>query len=187
MYKRGSNQYQKRVKRQDIGAHFAFLGSIIFFFSIGNQYYTGNFPQKAEAIISPIASPSATLAAEGSGPAQPILADQTPELVEPAHPTNPQYEEIKKEIYEVFGKDADKAMKVLSCENASLNPEAVNTAGNSPAGSRDMGIFQINEYWQGVNGKFLLDPSINIRIARKIFIDNGGSFERWTCGRKFGI
>lgn len=96
-------------------------------------------------------------------------------------------QEVKELIEEVFGKHADKAFKVLSCENASLNPKAINTAGNTPKGSRDMGVFQINEYWQGVNGKFLLDPELNVRIAWKIYKDNGYSFERWTCGRKLGI
>ena len=96
-------------------------------------------------------------------------------------------EQIRGYIKEVFGKDADKAFKVLSCENAKLNPKAVNTAGNVPAGSRDIGVFQINEYWQGVNAKFLFEPKINVMIAHKIFTDNGHSFERWTCGRKLGV
>lgn len=95
---------------------------------------------------------------------------------------------IRKEIREVFGDHADKAFAVLSCENGSLNPDAVNTAGNSPEGSRDVGIFQINEYWQGVsNINFLKDPSINIRMAWNIFRRDGYSFKLWTCGRKLGV
>ena len=86
-------------------------------------------------------------------------------------------------IKEVFGKDADRAFKLLECENRSLNPSAVNTAGNTPVGSRDIGIFQINEYWQGVNGKFLFEPTINIQIAYKIFKDSGYTFKMWSCDK----
>ncbi|MDZ4228523.1 MAG: hypothetical protein U1E54_04735 [Candidatus Levybacteria bacterium] len=92
-------------------------------------------------------------------------------------------EKIVAYIKEVFGKDADRAFKLLECENRSLNPNAINTAGNTPAGSRDIGIFQINEYWQGVNGKFLFDPKINVQIAYKIFKDSGYSFKMWTCDK----
>jgi len=94
---------------------------------------------------------------------------------------------IKDEIKQVFGNDADKAFKLLSCENGRLNPNAVNTAGNYPAGSRDIGVFQVNEYWQKVNAKFLFNPAINIRIAYQIYKDDGYSFHMWTCGRKLGL
>lgn len=96
-------------------------------------------------------------------------------------------EGVEEIIREVFGKHSDKAFKLLECENKSLNPNAVNTAGNTPAGSRDIGVFQINEYWQGVNAKFLFDPELNVRIAWKIYEDSGYSFKMWTCGKKYGI
>lgn len=94
---------------------------------------------------------------------------------------------ITREIDQVFGKDAPKAYQLLSCENHALNPDAVNTAGNFPVGSRDIGVFQINEYWQKVNAKFLFDPTINIEIAHKIYTDSGNSFRLWTCGRRLHI
>lgn len=102
-------------------------------------------------------------------------------------PTPTEHDEIVAYIKEVFGEDSDKAFKVLSCENHALNPNAVNTAGNVPAGSRDLGIFQINEYWQRTQGKFLLNWKINVLVAHQIFTDNGNTFERWTCGRKLGV
>lgn len=104
-----------------------------------------------------------------------------------ATPTPTQRDLIAAEIERVFGPDAPKAFKLLACENHALNPDAVNTAGNVPAGSRDIGVFQINEYWQKTQARFLFEPDINIRIAYKIFKDNGYSFERWTCGRKLGL
>ncbi len=99
----------------------------------------------------------------------------------------PEQQEIADFIRATFGKDADKAFQVLSCENASLNPDAVNTAGNFPAGSRDIGVFQVNSYWQDVNPKFLFDYKINVMIAKKIFDDSGRSFKMWSCGKRLGI
>lgn len=90
-------------------------------------------------------------------------------------------------IHEVFGEDAPLAFKVLSCENSAMNPQAVNTAGNVPAGSRDIGVFQINEYWQKTQGKFLFNWKINVEIAHQLFEENGKSFRLWTCGRKLNI
>ena len=53
---------------------------------------------------------------------------------------------------------------------------------------RDIGIFQINTFWQKMyNEKLLMDPAINIRIAYKLFKDNGFSFKLWTCGKVYGI
>jgi hypothetical protein len=96
-------------------------------------------------------------------------------------------EQIVNYIHEVFGKDADKAFLVLSCENKRLSPNAVNTAGNYPVGSRDIGVFQINEHWQAVQGKFLFNWKINIEIAHQLYVENGNSFKLWTCGRNYGI
>lgn len=98
-----------------------------------------------------------------------------------------QQKEIADYIRQVFGKDADLAFRVLSCENSALRPDAVNTAGNSPEGSRDIGVFQINEYWQRTQGKFLFNWRINVEIAHQLFEENGKSFKLWTCGRKLGI
>lgn len=100
----------------------------------------------------------------------------------------PEKQEIIAYVRQVFGKHADKGFKVLSCENASLNPKAVNGAGNTPEGSLDLGLWQINDYWQGVSNKrFLFDYKINTHIAWNIYEANGYTFERWTCGRKLGV
>lgn len=101
-------------------------------------------------------------------------------------PTTEQ-QQIMAYIDEIFAEDADKAYQILGCENAALNPDAVNTAGNSPAGSRDIGVFQINEYWQKTQGKFLFNWKINVEIAHQLYEENGKSFKLWTCGRKLNI
>lgn len=100
----------------------------------------------------------------------------------------PQKREIIAYVKEVFGDHADKAFAVLGCENSALNPKVVNTAGNTPVGSADVGLFQINDYWQKVgNRAFLTDYKINTQIAWNIYQANGYSFERWTCGRKLNL
>lgn len=90
-------------------------------------------------------------------------------------------------IQEVFGNDADKAFTLLQCENSSHNPDTVNTAGNYPEGSRDIGVFQINEYWQDVNPKYLFNWRINVLIAKQLYDENNHTFVMWTCGRRLGI
>lgn len=99
---------------------------------------------------------------------------------------------IQDDIRAVFGDYADDAMRVLECENKRLDPEAVNDNTTWGGVGRDHGIFQINDYWQGFrhDGKakqFLQDPAINIRVAWRIFEDEGYSFQKWTCGRTLGL
>lgn len=98
---------------------------------------------------------------------------------------NPSYTRIAAEIKRVFGPDTPKAMKLLSCENSSLNPSITNT---NAGGSIDYGVFQINNYWQKINNEaFLKDYTINIRIAYNIYTRDGDTFKLWTCGKKLGI
>lgn len=111
---------------------------------------------------------------------------ETPVASESATPT--EREEIENYIVEVFGRnDAEKAFAVIKCENSSLNPKAVNTAGNFPVGSKDVGVFQINEHWQRTQAKFLFNWKINVEIAHQLFEENGKSFKLWSCGRRLGI
>lgn len=95
----------------------------------------------------------------------------------------------------VFGKDSDKAFLLLKgngtkdacAENRYLNPKAKND--NTEWGGRgiDWGVFQINDSWQGVNPKFLLNWKVNIEVAHQLYVENGNSFKLWTCGKVYGI
>lgn len=89
-----------------------------------------------------------------------------------------EHDQIVAYITEVFGKDTPKAMKVLSCENESLNPRAVNKNRN---GSIDRGVFQINS----VHGRGDKDFSWkeNIDFAHELYVSKGNTFYDWTCGR----
>jgi len=103
---------------------------------------------------------------------------------------------IEDEIRLVFGEHADKAMLLLKgrgagtcAENRGLNPDAINTNSD---GSKDWGVFQINDHWHGFNKavnnkRYLTDPAINIRIAWRLFETSGYSFKLWTCGKAYGI
>ena len=109
-----------------------------------------------------------------------VLVTPTPPI---EHATS-QQDAIINEIREVFGKDSDDAFRILSCENKGLRPDAVNT---NTDGSKDYGIFQINNKWQGVtNVSFLTDWKINVNMAKRIF-DGRGNWSAWACAKKVGL
>jgi hypothetical protein len=92
---------------------------------------------------------------------------------------------VDAEVAQVFGAHYGKARRLLACENPALDPLAVNVNHD---GSRDIGVFQINSYWQGVsNEAFLKDYRINIRIAWNIYEHSNHTFALWSCGRKLDI
>lgn len=89
-------------------------------------------------------------------------------------------EQIIHYITQVFGKDAPDAFNILHCENRGLNPKAVNHNRN---GTRDLGIFQLNDaYWGGEEN---FDWKTNIDKAHKIF-KNGG-WSQWSCSHRIGV
>lgn len=126
-------------------------------------------------------------------PARPIVHAQTttrnaaPITTATATPTPSEHDQIVDDIKQVFGSDADTAFQLLTSptchENRSLDPGAVNV---NTDGSRDYSIFQINDRWQGVQGKFLLNWKVNVLIAKQLF-DESGSFKMWVCGQRLGI
>lgn len=89
-------------------------------------------------------------------------------------------EQIIQYIVEVFGEDAPDAFSVLYCENRNLNPNAVNYNRN---GTRDLGIFQLNDQYWGGDENF--NWKTNIDKAHKIF-KNGG-WSQWSCSTRVGI
>jgi hypothetical protein len=97
---------------------------------------------------------------------------------------------VEASIKQVFGAHADKALKLLTCENGHLNPKAMNHNRDKDGNilSTDYGVFQINNKWQKVgNERFLFDPEINIRLAWRIYQDSGYTFKMWACGQKLKI
>lgn len=90
----------------------------------------------------------------------------------------------------------------IGARESSLNPEQVNpnnpyveAFGGTP---RDLGLFQINEHWQGpllkklgVTPEELLDPEVNIQVARAIIdarIKKGlNPFQPWVAAEGLGL
>lgn len=102
---------------------------------------------------------------------------------------------VESYIKYVFGNDAPKAFMLLKgdgskdacAENRTLNPDALNDNTSWGGKGKDWGVFQINDKWQGVQSKFLLNYKVNIQIAHQLFEENGKSFKLWTCGKVYGI
>lgn len=157
-------------------AFFAFL----FTLGIGLKEHPIHFPT-VQADQTVYVSPLAKL--QDFSPAPKITLTPTPVPI-----LDDQQTEIYGFIKQTFGTYTDTAMQLLSCENSSLNPVAINTAGNYPVGSEDIGVFQINNYWNDIgNVELLEDPQVNVAVAWHKFVASGYSFNQWTCGKKLGI
>jgi len=76
-------------------------------------------------------------------------------------------------IREVFGKDADMAIKVSWAENGSRKCDRVSKPNKN--GTRDFGIFQINSVHmkKGYSEADLKDCMTNIKLAYEIFSRQG--------------
>ena len=107
-----------------------------------------------------------------------------------------QKEEIEDYIREVFGEHADKAFLLLKgkgegtcAENRNLNPYAKHeNIKNGIVWSTDFGLFQINDVYHPVYKLNLYkDWKANVRYAYRMFVNDGYSFRRWTCGRFYKI
>lgn len=160
-----------------------------------NQYYKGNIRPKTKKSVMYVVYVT-TLLLIAILAARAKSAEMDVKIISPlavrafasdgvGTPVLSQRQIIENEIKDVFGQYSPKALQLLTCENGNLWPNAVNS---NTDGSRDFGIFQINNKWQGVsNEAFLLDFHINIRMAYNIFSRDHYSFKLWTCGRRMGI
>jgi len=96
-------------------------------------------------------------------------------------------------LYEVFQENYDKALLVLSgvqdadgkyiCggENKGLRPDAVNVNRD---GSRDRGIFQINDKYHPLTDEQAFDYKQNIDYAYRMFKNDNYTFaNRWVAGK----
>lgn len=75
----------------------------------------------------------------------------------------------------------DYLVRLAKCES-NFNPNAVNIQGNTPKGSRDRGIMQINDYWHkevSDEQAFNLEWSVNWAIENI----NAGRQDMWSCNR----
>lgn len=83
------------------------------------------------------------------------------------------------------GPSLDVATAVSLAENTDRSLIAVNTAGNTPAGSRDRGPFQINDYWHAdVSDSCAFDLACAAKAMAKITdnFTNFGAYSTYKSG-----
>lgn len=91
-------------------------------------------------------------------------------------------------INKYFGNQADKAIKVFTCESG-LNPGANHT--NAPGLGTDSGISQLNSVYQSKRFEKMFpgigfstgahDIDMNLKVAKAIFDEQG--FQPWVCAK----
>lgn len=76
----------------------------------------------------------------------------------------------------------DYLVRLAACEST-LNPNAENCKGNSPEGSCDRGVFQINDYH---HSEVLDEVAYDLRLATEwtMWRINSGYQHEWTCDNK---
>ena len=86
---------------------------------------------------------------------------------------------IRRIAYEEGYEDADFLVALAKCESR-LSPTALNTKGNYPVGSIDVGVFQINSHWQRhITTKQALDVDFATRwTINKL---KAGGKHLWSC------
>lgn len=118
----------------------------------------------------------------------PLISINEVQQVQAVEPTpepdkcSPIENEIEQYICEVFEDDYEDAMTILSCENASLNPLAINDANSN--GSTDVGIFQINSI-HGFTVAEMQDYRLNVDFAHKLM--HRDTWSAWACSWKLGV
>lgn len=123
----------------------------------------------------------------------PELTTQSQEAEENNNMT--EREEIENYIREKFKEDADKAFLLLKgkgegtcAENRNLDPNAVNDNTWWGGKGKDYGIFQINSHYHPVFKLNLhKDWKANVDYAYRMYLNDGRTFKRWTCGKVYKI
>lgn len=81
-------------------------------------------------------------------------------------------ETIEQEVRMVFGSKANEALKVMHCESGG-NPKAKNKESTAT------GLFQIMASVHGVRRDWLMNPTVNIQIAKALYDASG--WEPWRA------
>ena len=92
--------------------------------------------------------------------------------------------DIKGYVEYKFGNKAELALKVLECENKTLNPYAINDNTAWGGTGRDRGYWQINDVFHPyVSDECARDVKCSTDYAYRMFKNDNETFVRWTCGR----
>jgi len=139
--------------------------------------------EKNNRIDIVVADTSADVAIEEATdyiPMEAITADMTVEEIAPVKELSVE-EQIRAIAKEKNFRWEDYLVKLADCESK-LNPLNKNTKGNTPAGSLDRGLFQINNYWH----KEVSDAcAYDVRCATEwtIKMVENGKQGQWACNR----
>ena len=126
--------------------------------------------------------------AEGVKSADVVVEDVAPvvvEIVEVAKADEVKDLSVKERVLKV-AEDKDfqytgYLLKLIDCESK-FNPNAVNDRGNTPKGSKDQGIMQINDHW---HREVTDEQAFNLEWSVAWAIDNinAGRQDMWSCDR----
>jgi hypothetical protein len=73
-----------------------------------------------------------------------------------------------------FPPDVAATAVAISWHESRGNPDAMNDKNNTPAGSRDRGLWQINDHWHpSVTDSCAFDPECSTAYAAKLYRENG--------------
>lgn len=73
-----------------------------------------------------------------------------------------------------FPPEAAATAVAISWHESRGNPDALNDKNNTPAGSRDRGLWQINDHWNpSVTDACAFDPECSTAYAAKLYRENG--------------
>lgn len=91
--------------------------------------------------------------------------------------------EVHRYIYEKFGEDYEKAVKVVMCESR-FKLKAFNDNTTWGGVGQDRGIWQINNVYHPVSDACAYDYKCSTDYAYRMYKNDNKNFNRWTCGRK---
>jgi hypothetical protein len=121
-----------------------------------------------------------TVEAKVSEPIEEIVVEDVLNI--PASPTVSVEQQIRNIAKEHNFKWTDYLIRLAKCENRTLNPKVINDKGNTPAGSIDRGIFQINDYW---HSEISDECAYSVRCSTEFAIRmiNDGRQHEWVCNK----
>lgn len=177
-YNRKRSHAKTTTRRADFTALGIMVGISLGCLYLSNFYEPtiSLFTASAQEVATPVPTPEPVEGEEAKTTDAGQASTSTPSAT-----SKSEKQQIIDYIVEVFGEDAPAAFNVLFCENASLNPRAVNHNRN---GSRDLGVFQLNDAYHGGEENF--DYKRNVDKAYQIFKSHGSKWTAWTCSHRVG-
>lgn len=147
-------------------AHIVIIYTLLALVSITQTIFNRSLTQEPELALQVTETPTST----------------SVEMIQ-LHSDNPSVEaQIREIAREENFQWPDFLVKLAHCESK-LDPKASNSKGNTPVGSTDRGVFQINNYWhKNISDECAYDIDCATRYTIKLI--NEGKQNLWTCNQK---